>query len=82
MRSAQRLQDAIKSAFERHYTPAELGKLWHCSANTVRRMCEEFGGVLTIDRPEQMNKRAYKSMRIPESTASTIYAKHFLKATV
>jgi len=33
--------------------------------------------VLAIDRPEQMHKRGYKTLRIPESTATRIYAQHF-----
>jgi hypothetical protein len=67
----------VVTPFERHYTPEELAQLWHVSANTVRCWCEESGGVLAIDRPEQMHKRGYKTMRIPESTAIRIYAQHF-----
>jgi len=47
------------------------------SANTVRRWCEEVGGVLAIERPEERFKRGYKSIRFPESTAAKIYALHF-----
>lgn len=62
---------------EPHYTSTELGREWHCSANTVRRLCEEFGGVICLDRPEECHKRGYKSVRIPASTADRIYAAHF-----
>lgn len=62
---------------ERHFTPDELGKMWHVSANTVRRWCEDFGDVLMIDRPEERFKRGYKTVGIPESTATKIYAAHF-----
>jgi hypothetical protein len=41
-------------------------------------MAGEFGGVLVIDRPETMHKRAYRSIGIPESTANAIYAKFFM----
>jgi hypothetical protein len=68
---------SVVCPFERHFTPDELGKLWHVAANTVRRWCDESGGVLAIDRPEQMHKRGYKTLRIPESTATRIYAQHF-----
>jgi transcriptional regulator of acetoin/glycerol metabolism len=68
----------LKTSLEQHYTPEQLGKRWHCSANTVRRMAGEFGGVLVIDRPETMHKRAYRSIGIPESTANAIYAKFFM----
>jgi hypothetical protein len=68
----------VKTTLEQHYTPEQLGKRWHCSANTVRRLCEEFGGVLMIVRPETMHKRGYTSIRIPESTADAMYAKFFM----
>jgi hypothetical protein len=63
---------------EQHFTPAELGEEWHVAANTVRRWAEEFGGVLEINRPEEVHKRRYKTIRIPQSTAEKIYAKHFI----
>ena len=66
--------------FERHFTPAELGKTWCRSPNTVRRWAEEVGGIQVIDRLEQRFKRGYKSIRIPESTAAKIYALHFKAA--
>ena len=78
--ASKRNQSSPSSAvcpFERHYTPNELADLWHVAANTVRRWCEEAGGVLAIDRPEKMHKRGYKTLRIPESTATRIYAKYF-----
>jgi hypothetical protein len=63
---------------EQHFTPDELAEEWHISANTVRRLAEEFGGIIEIDRPEEMHKRRYKTIRIPESTVEKIYAKHFI----
>jgi hypothetical protein len=78
--SSSRKVGSSVPAFEKHFTPAELGRVWHVSSNTVRRWCEEFGGVLVIDRPEERFKRAYKSVRIPESTAAKIYASHFERA--
>ena len=64
---------------ERHYKPAELAKLWGFHADTVRDWAEAESGVLIVDRPEQMHKRGYRSMRIPESVAARIYAKRTTK---
>jgi len=65
------------SAFEQHYTPAELAAIWGCSAKTVQRLCEKMGGVFVINRPEQMHKRGHKTFRIPASTAERMYQAHF-----
>ena len=40
-------------------------KRWHVSANLIRRLCEEEGDVLVIDRPEELHKRQYRTVRIP-----------------
>jgi hypothetical protein len=48
-----------------------------CFRDTVRDWCRETDGVLVIDRPKQMHKRGYKSIRIPESTAARLYLEHF-----
>lgn len=63
---------------ERHYTPTELAIEWHLSVSTIRRWCNEHGGVIMIDRPEVMNKRGYRTIRIPETIAKEIYARHFV----
>lgn len=63
---------------EQHYTPKELAKKWHLSVETVRRWCAKHGGILLIDRPESMNKRRYRTIRIPQSTSDEIYRLHFL----
>jgi len=63
---------------EQHYTPKELAQKWHLSATTIRRWCDEHGGVLFLNRAEMMNKRCYRTIRIPQSTADEIYRRHFL----
>jgi hypothetical protein len=66
-------------ALEKHFTPDELGEIWHVSPNTVRGWCEDFGGCLVIDRPEKLHKQRYRTVRIPESTMIKIYERHFLR---
>jgi len=64
---------------ERHYKPAELAKLWGWNASKVRDWFRSEPEVLMEDRPEQMHKRGYTSMRIPESVAKRVYEKHLSK---
>lgn len=63
-------------AHDRHYTPEELGREWHLSANTIRRMFLKETGVLIIKRPEKMNKRGYTTMRIPAAVADRVRARY------
>ena len=60
---------------EQHYSPERLADLWDVSANTIRRLFEHEPGVLLLDRPEEMHKRGYRIMRIPESVAARVHAK-------
>jgi len=59
----------------RHYTPAEVGKLWGLSADTVRRLFEKEPGVLLIGDPSRRGKRRYLTLRIPESVVSRVHRK-------
>ena len=63
------------SAFERHFKPEELGKLWGLSTNVIRALFLGEPGVLVIDRPEKMHKRRYTTLRIPESVATRVHAR-------
>lgn len=60
---------------ERHFSPEKLADLWDVSANKIRRLFEHEPGVLFLDRPEEMHKRGYRIMRIPESVAARVHAK-------
>jgi hypothetical protein len=64
---------------EQHFKPDELAELWGVSGDTIRRLFRDVPGVLVIDRPEEMHKRSYCSMRIPESVAKRVYEKHLSK---
>ena len=70
------LPTAVKGwqvATERHFEPAELGALWHLSADTVRRLFENEPGVLVIDRGGKHRSRRYRTLRIPESVAQRVH---------
>ena len=58
---------------EQHYTPLQIGALWGLSARFVRETFRDEIGVLVVDRPEQMHKRGYASLRIPESVMRRVY---------
>jgi hypothetical protein len=63
------------NAFERHFKPAELGKLWGLSTNVIRALFEDEAGVLKIVRPEKLHKRRYLSLRIPASVAGRVHTR-------
>jgi hypothetical protein len=62
-----RKSPAAEFALERHYTVAEISELWHLDAKTVRRLFAQEPGVLWICSDEGRYRRAYRSLRIPES---------------
>jgi len=47
------------------YTVAEVAKLTGFSKPTIANLFANEPGVLVLERPEKMHKRAYKSVRIP-----------------
>jgi hypothetical protein len=62
------------AALERHYTAKEVGKLWQLSEDTVRALFRDYPGVLKIAQPARRFKRAYVSIRIPESVVQKRHA--------
>jgi hypothetical protein len=60
---------------DRHYTPAEIGKLWNLSTDAVRRLFRNEEGVLLL--PSRNSRRAlranYNTMRIPASVMERVY---------
>jgi hypothetical protein len=60
-------------AMERHYTVAELSKLWFFSENTIRRLFSREPGVIKIARQSTRVKRGYTSLRIPERIAQRVH---------
>lgn len=64
---------SVTTVPEQHYTPEELGRAWHLSANTIRGLFQNEPGVLLITRPERMHTRGYQTMRIPASVAERVH---------
>ncbi len=65
-------------ATDQHYTPAELGKVWHWSPNTVRRIFEDEPGVLKVTAAapsRNPRRRRMVQMRIPARVAMRVHAR-------
>jgi len=65
-------QEQTEKLLERHYTVAELAEQWSLSRDTIRRMFENEPGVVVF-RHQKLNKRIYRTLRIPESVARRKY---------
>jgi hypothetical protein len=63
-------------ALEKHYTVQDLAELWKVSGDTIRRWFRGEPGVLTLGAPETRFKRAYQSIRIPESVAQRVHRRN------
>ena len=63
-------------ALERHYSVIEVAKLWGLSENTIRRMFTGEPGVVEWGSEESRFKRAYRTMRIPESVLQRVHRRH------
>ena len=58
---------------ERHYSPADLAKAWSVDVETIRNLFREEPGVLKIGEKDPKHKRAYITLRIPESVAVRVH---------
>ncbi len=67
-------QKAAPARFqERHYTVAEIAKLWNLSRDVVRKLFENEPGVLVIGNNGSRSKRGYHTLRIRESVAERVH---------
>jgi hypothetical protein len=65
-------------AGDRHYTVAELAKIWHLSPNTIRRQVENEPGVVRIAAAHpyrNSRKRHMTQIRVPERVALRVHAR-------
>jgi hypothetical protein len=63
----------IGPAAEKHFSPAELGKLWGVDSETIRNLFRSESGVLKIGEKNPKHKRPYLTLRIPESVAIRVH---------
>jgi hypothetical protein len=60
-------------ATERHYTEAEIAKMWHMHRKTVHKIFDGQPGVLEWGEEGNRNKRPHRSRRIPESVVLPVH---------
>jgi hypothetical protein len=58
---------------ERHYSVAELSKIWGISYEALRTKLLKTPGVLKFEQPRGKSKRPYITIRVPESVAVMLY---------
>lgn len=66
-------QGVYALALERHYSVSEVAGLWAISEKTVRRIFDGEDGVLRWGSAETTRKRAYQTLRIPESVLVRVH---------
>lgn len=59
----------------RPYTVREVAELLGLSPQTVTRLFENEPGVLILNRPTRINKRRYRSLRIPHAVYERVRAR-------
>ena len=60
-------------ALERHYSVAQIVELWGLSEKTVRKIFANEPDVITWGHEEQRFKRAYRTLRVPESVLARVH---------
>jgi transcriptional antiterminator len=71
----QRAEAPAGPAFERHFSVQELSELWNYSEPTIREMFKDEEGVMATGEGERLHKRAYITLRIPESVVRRVHAR-------
>lgn len=63
-----------------HYTVEQVAEMWNMSRDSVTRLFRDEPGVMKITRPGNRYKRAYTTIRIPESVLNRVYSRMTGKA--
>jgi len=70
----------MRSFEEKHYTVAELAKMWHLGQTAIRAWFRDEPGVIKFGNDSVRNtvrgKRNKVTLRIPASVAERVYARH------
>ena len=65
--------DRVSPARERHYSVREVAATWQLSQDTIRRLFKNEPGVLVLSPRQRRGKRAYSTLRIPESVLQRVH---------
>ena len=60
-------------ALERHYSVCDVSRLWGLSEKTIRRIFSDEPGVVKWGQDESRFKRAYVTLRIPQSVVERVH---------
>jgi hypothetical protein len=60
-------------AVEKHYTVAQLSRMWVFSESTIRRLFTKEPGVIKLSHQPTNKRRGYTSIRIPERIAERVH---------
>lgn len=63
----------VDLANEKHYSVIEIAKLWALSEKTVRKIFEREPGVIQWGTEESLHKRAYRTLRVPETVLHRVH---------
>jgi len=63
----------IEGALERHFSVKEIADSWGLCENSVREIFKGEADVVRIQRPKSRWKRAYTTLRIPESVVERVH---------
>ncbi len=67
------MNPATHPAEERHYTVAEVSKMWGLSAKTVNRIFSNVDGVVRFNGSRKASVQKYITLRIPASTMRRVH---------
>jgi hypothetical protein len=62
-----------EAPFEKHFSVCELAEVWALSEQTIRRIFSGEPGVIEWGHDESRFRRAYKTLRIPESVVQRVH---------
>jgi hypothetical protein len=69
----------IATVEERHFTIAQISKMWALSEDAVRRLFRREPGVLVFgDTNPRRRKRRYVTLRIPQSVLERVHRQYAL----
>jgi len=67
------IRGPVQQFEERHYSVAEVAKLWGVCGNTIRDLFRDEPGVLKFHKPVKRGKRGSVSLRIPRSVLEGVH---------
>ena len=63
----------LDECLEKHYSPEDVSTMWNLSPKTVRRLFANEPGIIELGHPDDMKKRRYLTIRIPESVLIRVH---------